>query len=402
MTTVKIKFRASSVDMREGTLYYQILHNRTPRQINTGYKLFPSEWDADKSVTILGDDIDQSRRLYLLTLKEDIRFGMARLDSIIARMEKSGRQYTADDIVAEYAKKISDGGFVAFIRKHIIHLQKSNKLSSARKTKNAMNSFTRFIGDDDIAFERLDCDCIEEYEGWLKVNGVCPNTSSFYMRKLRSVYNIAVDRGLTEQRNPFKNVFTGITKTVKRAISLNDLRKIKNLDLTDKPSLDNTRNLFILSFYLRGIPFVDMFFLKKNDLVNGVLSYRRQKTGQLLQIKWEKPMQHIIDRLGETATTYLLPIIKDTDTDAWKQYENERRKANRNLKKIGKLVGLELSLTTYVARHTWASVAKHMNIPITVISEGLGHDSVNTTKIYLASLDTSVVDKANSKIMKAL
>lgn len=313
-----------------------------------------------------------------------------------------GTSYTSCNISAEYAKTTEAGGFIAFIKQGITHLQKSGKLSSARKMTNAMNSFLRFIETDDIAFEQLDSYLIEEYEGWLKGRGVCSNTTSFYMRKLRSAYNIAVERGIAEQRYPFKTVFTGIAKTVKRAISQKDLRKIKYLDLSARPALEYTRNLFMLSFYLRGISFVDMCFLKKSNLSNGVLAYRRQKTGQLLQIKWEKPMQQMLNSLGGTDTDYLLPVIKNSATSQWTQYENARRKENRNLKKIAHLAGLDITLTTYVARHTWASVAKSINIPIAAISEGLGHDSVSTTKIYLASLDTSVVDKANSKIIKLL
>ena len=137
------------------------------------------------------------------------------------------------------------------------------------------------------------------------------NTISFYMRNLRAIYNRAVERELTVQRYPFKHVYTGVDKTVKRAVPLKVIRRIRDLDLTLSPVLDYARDLFMFSFYTRGMAFVDMAYLKKKDLQNGVLVYRRQKTGQQLFIKWEKPMQEIVGKYDTSATPYLLPIIRD-------------------------------------------------------------------------------------------
>lgn len=150
--------------------------------------------------------------------------------------------------------------------------------------------------------------------------------------------------------------------------------------------------------------FVDMAYLRKSDLKNGVLSYRRRKTGQLLHIKWEKCMQEIVDRYNIVGNEYMLPIITSVETPdmARKEYKNKLKQINNQLKKIAFLTNITISLTMYVARHTWASVAKSKNIPISVISEGMGHDSETTTQIYLASLDTSVVDKANCLILKSI
>lgn len=168
------------------------------------------------------------------------------------------------------------------------------------------------------------------------------------------------------------------------------------------PATDYARDLFMFSFYTRGMSFVDMAYLKKKDLQNGVLAYRRQKTGQQLFIKWEKPMQEIVAKYDTTGTPYLLPIIRNMEKDARKQYKNAAHLVNAKLKKLGEQLGLGIPLTTYVARHAWASIAKSKNIPVSTISEAMGHDSETTTRIYLASLDTSVVDKANSLILKSL
>ena len=234
-----------------------------------------------------------------------------------------------------------------------------------------------------------------------KTQGICPNSISFYMRNLRAIYNRAAEKGLVMQRYPFRHVYTGIDKTVKRAVPLSVIRKLRDLDLRFNPGMDFARDVFMFSFYTRGMSFVDMAFLKKKDLRNGILSYRRHKTNQLLLIRWEKPMQELVDKYDTADTPYLLPIIRRIG-DERKQYKNEAHRVNRILKKIGEQLGLTIPLTTYVARHGWASIARSKNIPISTISEAMGHDSEATTRIYLASLDTSVVDRANSLILSSL
>lgn len=180
------------------------------------------------------------------------------------------------------------------------------------------------------------------------------------------------------------------------------IRQIRDMDLSHDSSLEYARDLFMFSFYTRGMSFIDMAYLKKSNLQNGFLSYRRKKTNQQLVIKWEKPMQEIIDKYDTIGSSYLLPIILDAKTDERKQYKNAAQLVNSKLKKLGKQIGLPIPLTSYVARHAWASIARSKNIPLATISEAMGHDSESTTRIYLASLDTSVVDKANSIILNTL
>lgn len=174
------------------------------------------------------------------------------------------------------------------------------------------------------------------------------------------------------------------------------------MDLVQSPSLDFARDIFMFSFYTRGMSFVDIAYLKKRDLHNGVLTYRRRKTNQQLFIKWEKPMQQIVDKYDTSGTPFLLPIIGDVSKDKRIQYKNAEHRINIHLKRIGRMLGLSVPLTTYVARHGWASIAKSKNIPVATISEAMGHDSEKTTRIYLASLDMSVVDRANRRILNSL
>jgi site-specific recombinase XerD len=223
------------------------------------------------------------------------------------------------------------------------------------------------------------------------------------MRNLRAVYNRAVQKELTTQRYPFKHVYTGVDKTIKRAVPLKVVKQIKDMDLSMNHTLDLARDMFLFSFYTRGMSFIDMAFIQKKDMNGHVLSYRRRKTRQQLFIKWEKCMQEIVDKYDNPLSQYLLPIIKPfSKMDERKQYIYMAHNINRSLKVIGKQLGLSVPLTMYVSRHTWASIAKSKNVPISVISEGMGHDSEMTTRIYLASLDTVAIDRANSMILRSL
>ncbi len=293
--------------------------------------------------------------------------------------------------------------FFSFSRQLISQLEEVGKVCTADTYTTALNSFTRFRGDlGDLSLKRLNSDVIMGYESYLKSIGLCPNTSSYYMRNLRAIYNRAVGKGLTVQRYPFRYVYTGIDKTVKRAVPFKVIRRLRDLDLASSPLEAYARDLFMFSFYTRGMSFIDMAYLKKTDLCNGILSYRRHKTGQQLFIRWEQPMQDIIDRYDTGDSAYLLPIIRVSGTDERRQYQSASHLVNDKLKKIGEKLKLSAPLTMYVARHSWASAAQSKNIPISTISEAMGHDSEQTTRIYLASLDTSSVDKANRIVFNSL
>ena len=400
MASIKVKFRPSTNENKEGTIYYQIIQNRVIRQLKTDYRLFLHEWNEVESSIIATNN---SRQNYLQSIEERINWDIKRLHSIIAHLENKRVKYTADDIISTFQKQANEQSLFNFMQGVITKLQQMDKQRTSETYRCTLKSFMQFREDKDVLLEDIDSDLMMMYEAYLRNKGLTKNSTSFYMRILRAVYNRAVEKDLTTNRNPFKHVYTGIDKTIKRAIPLKAIKQIKNLDLSLQPSLDFARDMFLFSFYTRGMSFIDMAYLKEKDLSNGILSYRRRKTGQQLFIRWEKCMQQIVDKYDTSQSNYLLPIIKPfNEIDERTQYQNAMYLINRKLKEIGKITGVQLPLTMYVARHSWASVAKNKNVPISVISEGMGHDSEMTTQIYLASLDTAVVDKANSMILNSL
>ncbi|MBO7301914.1 MAG: site-specific integrase [Bacteroidaceae bacterium] len=266
-----------------------------------------------------------------------------------------------------------------------------------------LRSFMRFRKNKDIRLCDINADLMQLYEAYL-INSchLARNSTSFYMRILRAVYNKAVDAGIIKQRSPFKYVYTGVEKTAKRGLPLKTIKKIKKVRLRPLRSMMFARDMFMFSFYTRGMSFVDMAYLKKSNLKKDVLIYRRRKTGQQLFVKWEKCMQEIVDRYPTGDSEYLLPIILSSEKDSRLQYRSAMSNINGKLKQLGEELHLPISLTMYVARHSWASAAKSKNIPLAVISEAMGHDNESTTQIYLSSLETTVVDKANRRIISAL
>lgn len=399
MTSIKVKFRPSTAVSKEGTIYYQIIHKRVIRQLKTNYSIYADEWDERSATLILANN---GRNVYLQSIKERMNWDVRRLENIVSHWENKQKSYAADDIISAFQKSANEQTLLNFMNGIIARLKQMGKHRTSETYYATLRSFMQFRESKDILLDEIDSDLMLMYEAWLHGKRITKNSSSFYMRILRAVYNRAVEKELTNNRNPFKHVYTGVDKTVKRAIQLKAIKKIKNLDLFLHPSLDFARDMFLFSFYTRGMSFIDMAHLKKKDLQNGILSYRRRKTGQQLFIKWEKCMQEIVDKYDNPLSGYLLPIIRPMNGDERTQYQNAMYLINRKLKTIGKMVGIQLPLTMYTARHSWASVAKNKNVPISVISEGMGHDSEITTQIYLASLDTAVVDKANSLILNSL
>jgi len=398
MATVKIKYRPSIQNGKEGTIYYQIIHKRVVRQIKTDYHIFKEEWDIDRHKVV---NTINGRETFLRAVNYSVERDLNRLNTIIDKLEERDG-FTADDVVGKF-KELSDGHpFFHFMEEVISRLKQLGRTRTSETYTAALGSFKRFRKYQDVTPDDIDSELMEEYEAYLKECGVTMNTISFYNRILRATYNRAVKKGLSVQRHPFRNVYTGMEKTVKRAIPIESVRKIKELDLSSSPALDFARDMFLFSFYTRGMSFIDMAYLKKSNLKNGILSYRRKKTGQQLHIKWETCMQEIVKKHLNVNTEYLLPIITCLVTPERKQYINMLHRVNQKLKKVAEMADLTVPLTMYVSRHSWANIAKCKNIPLSVISEGMGHDSEMTTRIYLASLDTSVIDRANELILEDL
>lgn len=402
MASIKIKFRPSSVGGKDGSLFFQIIHLRQVRQLNIGLHVGVSEWDAEEASVIVPAGTRPERTRYLFAVKENLEERHEKLRSVISWLDNSGKAYTADDVVAAFGTPHAIVGLVSFTRILIENLKRIGKKATVKRLDATLSSLLRYTGGYEVAWNEVTSTFVLGYEEFMIKRGLCRNSTSFYMRNLRAIVNRASEQNFEMPRNPFKHVYTGVDKTVKRAVGLDVIRMIRDIDLSGHPSLDFARKVFMFAFYTRGMSFVDIAFLKKSDLQNGVLTYSRRKTRRQLMVRMEPVTWRLIESFGENNTAFLLPILKEESTNLEHQYENAYFRINRNIQKVGKILGLETKLTLYVARHAWASIAHSNHVALSTISKAMGHDSEKTTIIYLQSLDTSSVDKANSDIIRMI
>ena len=401
-TSIKLKFRASVKPQKEGTLIFQVIHDRKVRRIRSQFKIFKEEWDEAAGRILLAASAP-SRCSQLQIIRFNVEWEFRRLRKIIDTLERSGKEWSLDEVIQKFNPDINkEYSVFHFIQGQILRKKQLGKIRSSETYQATLNSFMNFRQGIDLTFDMFDSELMELYEAELQRRGVVRNTSSFYLRILRTNYKLAVEKGLTQDCHPFKHVYCGMDKTVKRCLSFEEIKRMKELDLSLKPALDFARDMFIFSFCTRGMSFVDMAYLKKSDLKNGYLIYRRKKTGQLLTIEWTRQMQVILDKYESNPTQYLLPLILREDGNERRQYQNQMMKINRRLKEIASLVHLSVPLSLYYSRHSWATIARGKSIPLSVISEGLGHDSELTTQIYLDSIKSVEVDRANRKILRGL
>lgn len=399
MTSVKVKFRPSTNEGQSGRIVYLVSRNHDIHKIITDIRVFPTEWN-EREAKLRAASAERVPNIH--TYSQQIRLDLERLQKVVAYYDGQYADYTPDDVANEFRRLKQEQSLFGYMERNIARLRQLGHTGTANNYHAALNSIARFRHDEDLSLEAVDHYLMENYEAYLQGEGLTPNSISFYMRILRAVYNRAVNEELTRDNRPFRFVFTGIEKTRKRSIPFKDLKLIRQLELWRTPSLEFARDVFIFLFFCRGMSFIDAAFLKKSDVHDGFISYRRHKTGRLLQIKMEDQIREIVNRHSSDNSPYLLPIIRKPGHNERRQYESALRLTNNALKKIGKIIGLATPLTTYVSRHTWATIAKHKNVPINVISDALGHDSISTTQVYLASIDTSVIDRINHLVIKDL
>ena len=307
MASIKVKYRPSTTNGKEGSIYYQVIHGRTVRQIGTDFRVLDTEWDKEASSVRIMPETDENRKRYLHSVAEHIGWDIRRLQAIIAQCDRLGGSYSAYNIVEKFNSHANGQSLFGFMQDIIRQLKQLGKVRTSETYTAALASFMKFREGQDILLDEIDSDTMMLYEAWLKSNGNCPNTTSFYMRILRAVYNRAVEKELTEQKYPFKHVYTGIGKTVKRALPLKSIKRIKELDLTLKPHLDYARDMFLFSFYTGTRPDLET----ASGLCTGYVPlfvlhpwYVVHRHGLFKEIGLEEQRHHIPQEKDGAATEY--------------------------------------------------------------------------------------------------
>ncbi len=381
-------------------LVLRIVHNRQTRDVNLGYYFLEKEWDSAKRR--VKKSCKRYSNISRLNNLFDKQLTTAR--DLITKLEENSDIHllTANDLKQVISGKEKRQTVFEFTEYLIKQLSESSKIGNASVYRECLNLLKEFKKGKDFYFEQLNYSFLKKLESFYLARGNKINSLSVRMRTIRAIFNKAVKEKLVEEKYyPFKDYKIENQKTKKRAIEKGDIEKIRSVDsITDSDFFD-TKNYFLLSFYLRGMSFADMAKLKVGSIIDDRIRYIRSKTKSEFSVKITPQLDEIFSFYirGKGKDEYILPIIKrNTPVLIRKDIQNGLKTYNKRLKKLGKLLGIEKKLTSYVTRHSWASIALKMGIPIEVISEGLGHEEIRTTQIYLDGLDSETIDNANDLI----
>ena len=398
ITSVKLMLNKSRI-LNNGSypLVFQVIHNRRKKLLYTGYRMKEEVFDESegKIMNGVGSTFTATE---VVKMNRELRKMRNQIDIRIRQLERTREEFTVEDILTQNAFGTGKSQFylLRYINAQIERKQELKKVGMAAAYKSTRSSLAKFIGCPDVRMSEVDLAFVRRYEDFLYSNGASGNTVSYYLRNLRSLYNQAVTDGYHPRGEyPFAKAQTRPAKTVKRALSRTDMQNLADLNLENEPELEFTRDLYLFSFYAQGMAFVDIVLLKKADICNGVLTYSRHKSKQLIRIAVTPQMQGLIDKY-KTENEYLFPIISGEYASGYQQYRLALGRINRHLKKIAVVADIKVPLTTYTARHTWATLARDYGAPISVISAGLGHTSEEMTRVYLKDFDVSMLNQVNS------
>ena len=260
---------------------------------------------------------------------------------------------------------MQDTDFIAYANSRVEKLQDEGRYDAAIKLKGYIKRFVTYLGKNEIPFKDFDTLLIRNYHTWLKNQELGRNTISLYIRNLKRIYRLAVNEGLTTESNPFEGMDVSYrVKKEKNGLTLNEVKRLRDLDLSgESPSVVFARDIFLFSVYARGMRSDDIFRLTKGNIKDGRLTYRQHLTGKETSLPWEPELREIADRYKQEGTSRLFPVVTAKDPhEQWKQYDGTLRNINRNLKKLGKMIGIDYPLNLTVAHHSWERMTRSVSI----------------------------------------
>ena len=291
---------------------------------------------------------------------------------------------------------------IQFMERLIEELVRVQRDGTAHVYRSTLNRLKSYMEGEDMTFHQLTSEWLMKFEKRLLADQLTWNTVSTYLRTLRSVYNQAVDCDAAPYvPRLFNKVYTGVEGKVKRAVGPETIRKLmtENAALNSKQNF--SRDIFVLLFLFRGMSFVDLAYLRRCDLQGNVITYRRHKTGRRLTVAVEKEAMEIIRRNenADPESPFLFPIIKQPGRREYRQYMNMLRSLNYSLLQVTRMLKLKERISTYTARHTWATTAIRQNFNPSLICDAMGHSSVKVTETYFKSFRDEDINRMNRKIV---
>lgn len=377
-----------------------IVVNRKPLRISLGYSLRPKDWNKKlQSVKATCSDFENITRFNNWLLKQKSK-ALNRLS--VLHDEGKLMRLSASDIKESLSEENEEIMTLDFCSSIISEMELSKRFGNARVYTTLYRSITNYVKGKDFSLKLVTYTWLKKYEVWYLSKGNTLNGLSVNLRTLRALYNMAIkQKKISLEYYPFKDYTIRHEETRKRAISRDDL--IRFLQYEPKTERHKrAKDYFLISYYLMGASFVDIASLKIKNIINNRIEYKRQKTGKLHSIPISKPLQEILDKYlkRKEENDFIFGVVKSNEKKTQlTNIRDELIRYNKSLKEIGTLCGIESPISSYVARHSYATNAKRLGVPIAVISEALGHKTENTTQVYLDSFDNEIVDRYHEMIV---
>jgi len=385
----------------EHPLMIRVCKDNKKKYRSLGVSVKPEHWDFEKNKP--KNNCPHKDLINKIILDKELEF-----QKQILELKADNKEFTASTLIAPKIK-VKQKTVEEFFTEVIEELKLLGKLGNAKVYDDSYTSLKTFTNKKlDIPFSHIDIEFLKKYEMWMRKKNFKDNSMSLFFRTLRSLYNRAIQAKHAKKDsylfNDFK-VSKFSTKTEKRAIPKDLILQIMDLDLSSESWYVNfSRDMFIFSYLCGGINMTDVGNLKSTNIVGNRLVYIRDKTGKKISIPLSEKASSLIEKYkSQSFTNYLFPFLNDNVHKSLEQKYNRKKKVlrhiNYNLRKISEIIGVEITLTTYVARHSYATVLKNSGVNIALIGETLGHSDLKTTQIYLDSFENRQIDEALENLL---
>lgn len=380
-------------------IIFRITHNRKVYTLNSGFQTTEIHWNDKRN------EIDKSHpNASLLNIRISQQF--FKIQQAILQLDGDFSMEKLRFMIDDNPKKQLNTTFKSFSDKLISQMIEINRTGNAIVYQTAVNRLLSFYGRDDLGFQEIDYSLLDDFAHHLSMNGLKQNSISNYFRSIRAIYNKAIKAKIIERSNyPFAEISIRSEKTAKRAISKDDITKLMRLKLETNSTAERSLKHFLLSFYLRGMSFTDLAYLKQSNIIDGRVVYKRRKTHKDYSIKLFPEAQVLFEQLYVDGSKYLLPILPNDaleDSIATKKIIRQFIKTtNKYLKRLSEIAEIGSPVTTYTSRHSFGTIAKRLGYSNELIAESLGHEYGNKiTNIYLDTFDTEVIDSMHQCVIK--
>ena len=399
-----ICYRQEKIKNDEHPIMIRVAKGGKTKYKSLGISVHPDNWDFQTNRPKLKCP---NRELILKTiLEKEVEY-----QKEIIELTSMQKEYTASTLITSKTNQINAKTVGKFLEEYVKQLEKDNRINYAISFKHTWHSLKKFCGNNlDFVFSDIDANFLKKYEQWLKDNKCSEVTIAHVFRNIRSIFNKAIkEKCAIKSTYPFDEfkVSKFDVSTQKRAISKDDIKKIMAIDLSKELFYTQfSRDIFIFSYLCGGINFIDIANLKVENIVDNILMYTRKKTYKKIKTPLSTEALKIIQKYSSekpNSNDYLFPVLNDdihkTKMQKFHRCQKVLRRINLALKTVAELTNINTNLTTYVARHSFATILKKSGVNISIISESLGHSDEATTQIYLDSFDDDQLQEAFKNLL---